>query len=343
MKTDGSAFTTLATMPGINGNPSTLLLDSDGMLYGTTLNGGPEYTGSLFTVNPQATGATTLYTFSRTDGRNPVCLIRDGSHALYGVGRNGGANEMGSIFSINTDGSGITVLYSFDGTDGDAPAGLLLTSNRLYGVTNFGGANGYGNVYSVKTDGKGFIPIYSFSGLDGNIPSGSLLEPSPGGPLYGVTGLGGQYGDGNLYSVMPDGSDFTTLFDFDIYQGKGEINPYETPTLGSDGNLYVVTYAGGFGTDKNCLGTGAVSVTLTMLPIIESFSPKSGASGTTVTIKGVNLSSASSVAFNGVAATIVNDSSTLITVTVPSGATTGPIAVTTSNGADVSTQSFKAT
>lgn len=310
------------------------------MLYGTTLNGGTDYTGTLFKVNPQATGATTLFTFGRTDGRNPVCLIRDGSHALYGIGRNGGTNEQGAIFRVNTDGTGIDVLFSFDASTGTEPAGLLLAhNNRFYGVTGVGGTYGYGNDYSVKTNGAGFTPIYSFSGADGSVPSGSLIQPSPGGPLYGVTGLGGQYGGGNLYSVMPDGSGFTTLFDFVNFEGRREVNPYYTPALGSDGNLYVVTTAGG--TQNGHLGTGAVSVTLTMLPIIKSFSPKLGGAGTSVTITGVNLSSASSVTFNGIAATIVNNSSTAITVTVPSGATTGPIAVTTSNGVVVSTEPFK--
>jgi hypothetical protein len=51
-----------------------------------------------------------------------------------------------------------------------------------------------------------------------------------------------------------------------------------------------------------------------------------------VTIYGSNFGSAGTVTFNGVSATVVNWSATSITVTVPSGATTGPLAVTVTGG-----------
>lgn len=66
-------------------------------------------------------------------------------------------------------------------------------------------------------------------------------------------------------------------------------------------------------------------------PTISSFSPGSGEVGTTVTINGANfVSGATSVSFNGVASTNVSyASSTQITATVPTGASTGPVVVTT--------------
>jgi len=71
------------------------------------------------------------------------------------------------------------------------------------------------------------------------------------------------------------------------------------------------------------------------------FSPASGAPGTTVTISGSSLTGAKAVAFNGVAAaTFTVDSDTKITAISPSGATTGPIAVTTTAGVDKSTSPF---
>ncbi|PPU91603.1 hypothetical protein XalbCFBP2523_14075, partial [Xanthomonas albilineans] len=64
---------------------------------------------------------------------------------------------------------------------------------------------------------------------------------------------------------------------------------------------------------------------------IFAFSPGRGAPGTPVTIKGQGFSATASqnaVQFNGVAATVSTASSTELTVVVPSGATTGPIAIT---------------
>lgn len=68
-------------------------------------------------------------------------------------------------------------------------------------------------------------------------------------------------------------------------------------------------------------------------PTISSFAPTSGASGASVVITGTNFGCTTSVMFNTTAATTyVVNSPTQITATVPVGATTGPIHVTTSGG-----------
>ena len=59
-----------------------------------------------------------------------------------------------------------------------------------------------------------------------------------------------------------------------------------------------------------------------------------------MTLTGTNFNGASKVVFNGVAAKFTVDSDTKITATVPSGATTGPIAVSTLDGTATSATSF---
>jgi hypothetical protein len=66
-------------------------------------------------------------------------------------------------------------------------------------------------------------------------------------------------------------------------------------------------------------------------PTITNLSPGSGAVGTSVTIRGTNFGASqgtSTVTFNGTAATPTSWSATSIAVPVPSGATTGNVAVT---------------
>ncbi len=76
-------------------------------------------------------------------------------------------------------------------------------------------------------------------------------------------------------------------------------------------------------------------------PVIMTFAPTTGASGTPVNISGQNFSNVVSVTFNGVAdPSFVVNGATSIVATVPQGATTGPIVVTTSIGADTSTLPF---
>jgi hypothetical protein len=78
-------------------------------------------------------------------------------------------------------------------------------------------------------------------------------------------------------------------------------------------------------------------------PTIASFAPTSGPVETSVTISGTNFTRASAVAFNGSSAAFTVTSSTQITATVPSGATSGPVTVTTAGGTATSPSSFTVT
>jgi hypothetical protein len=68
----------------------------------------------------------------------------------------------------------------------------------------------------------------------------------------------------------------------------------------------------------------------TSAPVISSFTPTSGAAGATMTISGTNFSTTAannSIYFGGVKATASGATATQITVTIPTGAQYGPIAV----------------
>jgi hypothetical protein len=73
---------------------------------------------------------------------------------------------------------------------------------------------------------------------------------------------------------------------------------------------------------------------------ITGFNPTSGGVGTSVVITGTNFGGATAVRFNGTGASYIVDSATQITATVPTGATTGAIAVTTPGGTATSSSSF---
>jgi flagellar hook-basal body complex protein FliE len=75
-------------------------------------------------------------------------------------------------------------------------------------------------------------------------------------------------------------------------------------------------------------------------PIISNFTPPSGPVGTVVNIFGANFANVLNVRFNGVNATFTVASTTQITATVPAGATTGPITVTTTGGTATATPDF---
>ena len=78
-------------------------------------------------------------------------------------------------------------------------------------------------------------------------------------------------------------------------------------------------------------------------PIITSFTPASGTTGTTVTISGSNFNTATygnRVEFNGTRSVVTAASATSITTSVPAAATSGHISNTTSTGKGVSSNYF---
>jgi hypothetical protein len=88
---------------------------------------------------------------------------------------------------------------------------------------------------------------------------------------------------------------------------------------------------------------GPITLHVTFTPVpptITSFSPNSGQVATSVTIHGTDFTGATAVRFDGIDASFVVDSSSMITATVPNGAATGPISVVTPGGTATSGANF---
>ena len=96
----------------------------------------------------------------------------------------------------------------------------------------------------------------------------------------------------------------------------------------------------GSGRIKTGTTTLATANTVKVMPTITSFTPASGPVGMSITITGTGLKRTTKVTFGGVVATFVVNSNTQVIATVPSGAVTGKIAVTTPGGHAVSSGTF---
>jgi glucose/arabinose dehydrogenase len=110
-------------------------------------------------------------------------------------------------------------------------------------------------------------------------------------------------------------------------------NPVDIDT-GPDGSLYYLEY-------QNLGRVGRISYVAA--PTVTGFEPARGAAGTQVKIDGTYLAGATGVTFNGVPATFKVVWDTKLVATVPTGATAGPIAVTTGAGTASSAEAFGAT
>lgn len=163
--------------------------------------------------------------------------ISDGTF-LYGMTAEGGAQKLGVIYKVKLDGTGYTKLLDFDGTNGANPYGSLVSDGTfLYGMTQRGGANGQGAMFKIKMDGTGFAKLLDFSyGTNGGFPLGSLIYD--GTFLYGMTTQGGSKFYGTIFKILPDGSGYSKLLEFDYTTTGG----YPYGSLVSDGTfLYGMT------------------------------------------------------------------------------------------------------
>ena len=87
--------------------------------------------------------------------------------------------------------------------------------------------------------------LYSFpvtNGIDGREPIGSLVQTSDGN-FFGLTFTGGADQAGTLFRLTPDGYE-SVVHAFGVHSTDGTF-PNPSLTLGTDGNFYGTTVAGG--------------------------------------------------------------------------------------------------
>jgi len=314
-----------------------LVQATDGDLYGTTLSDGAHSGGTVFRITPAGT-LTTLYSFCSlancADGEGPQAgLLEASNRELYGTTARGGANLGGTIFQIAPSGT-LTTLYTFcslaNCSDGELPYGTLMQAadGELYGTTSGGGADGAGTVFRITPSGT-LTTLYSFCSLehcaDGRDPHAGLIQATDGN-LYGATVAGGTNVGGTLFQITPSGT-LTTLYRFCSQGYPCPDGKYPAGLVqATNGNLYGTTIDGG----ANLAGT-VFGLSLGLAPFVESL-PTAGKVGSRAKILGTDLTGATSVTFNSSVATFKVASATLITATVPAGATTGTIQVVTPSG-----------
>ena len=126
---------------------------SDGLLYGTTTQGGSNFVnGTVYKLT--SSGPVIVVNFNGTNGSGPMgrlCLANN--NYLYGLTEQGGPLQDGNIFKISPAGV-LTTLVNFAVTNGFSPnAGLIQASDgNLYGVTRLGGQNNKGVLFRLSGD-----------------------------------------------------------------------------------------------------------------------------------------------------------------------------------------------
>lgn len=133
-----------------NNPSSTMVFDSAGNLYSTTIGGGRRGGGNVFELLPNSDGTWTLKTiYSFYPGEDSYAGVTfDQFGNLYGA-----TEGSGRVYKL-TPSSGEwteTTLHQFDGSDGAYPfANVILDSaGNIYGTTQLGGQYGQGVVFEI--------------------------------------------------------------------------------------------------------------------------------------------------------------------------------------------------
>jgi uncharacterized repeat protein (TIGR03803 family) len=327
------------------GYPVGLVQASNGNFYGTTSNGGIHSAGTIFEIT-SAGKFKVLYSFCSenlcTDGYYPLSGPMQASNGnLYGTAYAGGAHSAaGAVYEITMSGL-FRTLYSFCAqagcADGSEPFGGLIqgSNGNLYGTTFGGGASGYGTVFEITTTDK-LVVLHSFDSTDGSYPLSAPIQASDSN-FYGTTNEGGSGGGGGTIYEITSAGVFNSLYSFcNVSACTGEYPGYGLGQA-TNGALIGTTSLGGSGN----FGT-VFSYATGLSPLVETV-PKAAKVGARVIILGNGLTGSSSITFNGTTAAFIVVSDTEITATVPTGATSGTVVVTTPSGTLYSNPAFRVT
>lgn len=276
-----------------------LVIDTAGNLYGTTSFGGRNGRnngkgGTVFELVRDRSGLheKTLYTFCMkhrcVDGYNPhngltyagaaAGAAYDGISPLYGTTYSGGANGGGTVFALSPNGKhewSETVLYSFcrraNCADGEGPETPLFVdgAGNIYGTTVIGGKAAAGVVFELSPAGSGYSEsvLHSFCTFfacrDGAYPYGGVIMDG-NGHLVGTTSARGGPGYGVVFGMSFIESQWSYGVR-DNFSGSTGSDAIGALILGSDGNLYGTTYAGG------AKGDGSVFAVTSVIQSLYSF------------------------------------------------------------------------
>jgi hypothetical protein len=295
---NGTAFTG-TTSVRFNGTPATFSVNGDTQVSTTAPAGAT--TGNITLTTPNGTAFTSTFTVTGGGGGGAPSISNFAP-------RSGPIGTSVTITGFRFDGA---TAVRFNGTS--APfnvngAGTQITTTVPAGATT-------GKV-SVTTPSGTDQSFGDFTVTGTTAPDITGFNPHSGrvGTVVAIFGTGFS----GITAVRFNGTAATS---FTVVSG-GRINA-TVPTGATTGKISVTNAAGTALTDTNFTVTG---------PTITSFSPTSGPVGTFVTLLGSGFIGVTSVKFNGTAAvfTFVNDGR--VTTSVPSGATTGPITLTTPSG-----------
>jgi uncharacterized repeat protein (TIGR03803 family) len=230
---------------------SGVITGSNGLLYGTTTEGGANSDGTIYTIDPTTNTHTDVYDFNEAAGTgfNPLSeMVQASDGNMYGIAV-GDGGESAVLYSFNPSDNNYVALYNlgvayiYTGYNlalYHAPNLLQATDHKIYGL--FSNAATGNALFSYDLTSGTYTSLHVFSSTDG-IPLGSMVQAG-NGLIYGTTIDSVGTGNGKIFSYDPASATFTGLRTFDSTTGfcvVGGLGTYgNTKIIGStlQGGLY---------------------------------------------------------------------------------------------------------
>ena len=297
-----------------------------GLTYPTTLATGVPNNGSAIVVAPSPSS-------TQTQAR---IMVEAADNYFFDISN---AN-----FTITTPAPGPTIT-SFTPTGGLAGTVVMVLGSNFTGATQvaFNGMAATAYTVSSATQLTATVPTGATTGpIAVTAPSGTgtsalAFTVAPPPTIVSFAPATGYVGS----VVMLTGTNFTGASQV-TFNGVAAVSFTVNSATHITATVPAGATTGPVGvTTAVSTATSGSSFTVVPAPAITSFTPARSAPGGLVIITGTNFTGASQVTFNGVVATFTVNSATQITATVPVGATTGLLAITTPAGTGTSATNFE--
>jgi uncharacterized repeat protein (TIGR03803 family) len=224
------------------GPTSALIEDASGNMYGTTVGGPGNDSGTIFEISAGSHQFTSLASLTPSVGNGPGGpLLEDSQGDFFSVTGGGGALGGGAIVELPAGSHTFKDVTSFG--SGQSPNGGLAVDSQgdLYATTIHGGTNGAGSVVEYAP-GYGTFGLFSFQFYQGGMSPPDGLWPESGlisdasGDIFGTTAVGGANGGGTIFEISVSGQ-LTTLASFPA----DESFAYGDLILDSKGDIFGAT------------------------------------------------------------------------------------------------------
>ena len=238
---------------GASGPGGRLLVDATGNLFGTTLSGGANGSGTVFEIQKiggvYATTPTILASFG--SGITPSGLgnlVEDAAGDLFGT-------TTSAVFEVEKTGASYAAPVSLVPFPVGTQIGTLTIDSNgdIFGTTIGGGANNDGTVFEIEKTPAGIYAsmpttLASFTAADGqlslNHPKTLIVDSK--GDLFGTTDPSAQNSGGAVFEIVKTAGGYnptpTIVVNFSAATGTG---PGANLVADANGDLFGTTQTGG--------------------------------------------------------------------------------------------------